>query len=51
MHNRRMRAALGLKPLKMEAEEPKGPSKEEQQRKEEEEKAAKAAELAERVKQ
>ena len=48
---RRMRIALGLKPLKMEAEEPKGPSKEEQQRKQQEEQEAKAAELAERIKQ
>lgn len=44
-----MRAALGLKPLKMEADEPKGPTKAEQQR-EEEQKAAQAAELAARVK-
>lgn len=47
----RMRIALGLKPLKMEAEEPKGPSKEAQAAKEAAEKEAKAAELAERVKQ
>ena len=47
----RMRIALGLKPLKAEAEEPKGPSAEEVQRKEEAEAAAKAAELAERIKQ
>ncbi len=46
-----MRIALGLKPLKMEAEEPKGPSKEEVAAKEEAEKAAKAAELADRIKQ
>ncbi|KAL4437375.1 hypothetical protein ABPG75_004514 [Micractinium tetrahymenae] len=47
----KMRIALGLKPLKMEAEEPKGPSKEAQAAKEAAEKEAKAAELAERVKQ
>lgn len=48
-----MRAALGLKPLKAEAE-PKGPTAAEQaaaEKKEEAERAAKAAELAERVKQ
>jgi hypothetical protein len=45
-----MRIAMGLKPLKMEAEEPKGPSKEELAKKEDEEKAAEAAELAQRVK-
>lgn len=48
---RRMRIALGLKPLKMEAEEPKGPSKEALAAKEAAEKEAKAAELAERIKQ
>ncbi len=42
---------MGLKPLKMEAEEPKGPSKEEVAIKEEKEKAAQAAELADRIKQ
>ena len=47
---RRMRIALGLKPLKVESEEPKGPTKAEQER-EEEKKAAQAAELAARVKQ
>lgn len=47
----RMRIALGLKPLKMEAEEPKGPSAEALAAKEAAEKEAKAAELAERVKQ
>ncbi|PRW60335.1 SART-1 family DOT2 [Chlorella sorokiniana] len=46
----KMRVALGLKPLKMESEEPKGPTKAEQQR-EEEQKAAQAAELAAHVKQ
>lgn len=49
-----MRAALGLKPLKMEAEAPKGPTQAEAEaarKKEEAEAAAKAAELAERVKQ
>jgi hypothetical protein len=46
-----MRIALGLKPLKAEAEEPKRPSAEEVQRKAEAEAAAKAAELAERIKQ
>lgn len=47
-----MRVALGLKPLKMEAEAPKGPSKAEAEaaaKKEEAAAAAKAAELAERV--
>lgn len=47
---RRMRIALGLKPLKVESEEPKGPTKAEQER-EDEKKAAQAAELAARVKQ
>lgn len=47
----RLRISLGLKPLKMEADKPAGPSKEELRRKEEEEKAAQAEEIAERVKQ
>ncbi len=47
----RLRISLGLKPLKEEAEQPVGPSKEELARKEEEEKAAQAEEIAERVKQ
>ncbi|KAL4429830.1 hypothetical protein ABPG77_010947 [Micractinium sp. CCAP 211/92] len=47
----KMRIALGLKPLKMEAEEPQGPSKEALAAKEAAEKEAKAAELAERIKQ
>lgn len=46
-----MRIELGLKPLKMEAEELKGPSKEEVAKKEEAEKAAQAVELADRIKQ
>lgn len=46
-----MRIALGLKPLKVEAEEPKGPSQAELEAKEAAEREAKAAELAERVKQ
>jgi hypothetical protein len=46
-----MRLSLGLKPLKMEAEELRGPSKEQVAAKEEGERAAKAAELAARVKQ
>ncbi|KAI3429836.1 hypothetical protein D9Q98_010149 [Chlorella vulgaris] len=47
----KMRLSLGLKPLKMEAEELRGPSKEQVAAKEEGERAAKAAELAARVKQ
>lgn len=42
---------MGLKPLKMEAEQPKGPSKEDLAAKAEAEQAAKAAELADRIKQ
>lgn len=50
----RMRAALGLKPLKAEPEAPKGPTEAEAAvaaKKEEEAKAAQAAELAARIKQ
>lgn len=50
----RLRASLGLKPLKMEASEPKGPSKAQQEAEEAKEKQAKereAAELAERIAQ
>eukprot|EP00887_Chlorella_sp_A99_P003910 scaffold11.g3910.t1 len=50
----KLRASLGLKPLKMEASEPKGPSKAQQEAEEAKEKQAKereAAELAERIAQ
>lgn len=47
----KLRASLGLAPLKMDADKPKGPSEAEKKRKREEEDAAKAEELEERVRQ
>ena len=47
---RRLRVSLGLKPLKLEAEAPKGPSAEALAAKAAEDAAAKAEALAERVK-
>lgn len=47
---RRLRVSLGLKPLKLEAEAPKGPSAEAVAAKEADDAAAKAEALAERIK-